>query len=336
MQSNFYKFDTNPILYTGQNDVKNHIIEKIHESPHKSIFLWEELTEYELPFSIKIYDSKLLNEIDKELKKTNNKLYFSLAFDPKYNQIKKTHNYDNIEILFNPLGHLYFTYHYFYKNKVDFFEEKRPNQNFETLFINLNRKPHFHRCLLVDSLCKYDLIKYGSFSWLKNNPEYSWKYWKQSKQIISKEQINSQDNLNDEYHNKPLINLVSETTADEFYISEKTIKPILLQQIFLINGCSNNNKILKEYGFELFEEIFDYTFDKSKDMKSRTDGICENLDNLKNENYNRIYELVHDKICHNYNQALNIIRNNLYIPKKYYNLHLKYPKQNIHLFNERL
>lgn len=78
--------------------------------------------------------------------------------------------------------------------------------------------------------------------------------------------------FNPEIYDKYLINLVTETFYinhwnyySEMFITEKTFKPILSNQIFIIIGPQGILKKLQEFGFRTFEEIFDESYDSLPD-----------------------------------------------------------------------
>ena len=68
--------------------------------------------------------------------------------------------------------------------------------------------------------------------------------------------------------------LVLEATIDTLFITEKTWKPIVFKKPFLVWGGKGIHTKLKELGFELYEELFDYSFDNSS---SRLDDLCNTI-----------------------------------------------------------
>jgi len=116
--------------------------------------------------------------------------------------------------------------------------------------------------------------------------------------------------------------LVSETSAEVTFITEKTLRPIFLEQPFICLGASNQNLGLLKYGFELYDEIFDYSFDSKPDIKDRIDGIIENLNKIKDEDYYQIYKLLEPKIKRNKERMFSLLENDPFNP--YINLYQKY------------
>jgi hypothetical protein len=69
------------------------------------------------------------------------------------------------------------------------------------------------------------------------------------------------------------VNIVTETgyvSTDVIHITEKSLMPIYYSQIPLILANFEHNKYLKErYGFDLFEDIIDYSYDNEEDPRKR-------------------------------------------------------------------
>jgi hypothetical protein len=69
------------------------------------------------------------------------------------------------------------------------------------------------------------------------------------------------------------VNIVTETgyiSTDVIHITEKSLIPIYYSQIPLILANFEHNKYLKErYGFDLFEDIIDYSYDNEEDPRKR-------------------------------------------------------------------
>lgn len=106
--------------------------------------------------------------------------------------------------------------------------------------------------------------------------------------IFSYEVLNS--NLHPAYTDAYL-NLVTETSADVPCISEKTFKPIVSGQLFLISGAVQLVECLRSLDFDCFDDIFsnhDYT--NHKVMIQRIDRLFDIFSNL----YDQIPDIYHD------------------------------------------
>jgi len=225
---------------------------------------------------------------------------------------------------------LHFTNHNLLVDLKQTFE----NKIFEKLFVSYNRRITYHRCLMIDLLKKEELMDYGKISWLNaTDPtcafNYDFKYWNQSyMKIDDYSDINNPAKVKDILKINVLFNLVTETRDDDYMlVTEKTYKPILLEQCFICLGSPNQNKILEHIGFKLYDEIFDYDFDSNPDTDNRANGIIDNIKKLKDKNYNELYKLIKDKIKYNKERANQILNKDAYIPNELINLYNQSPNE---------
>ena len=193
--------------------------------------------------------------------------------------------------------------------------------------------------MLVDELFRTKLNEFGRISWnqlttvrpdnisdLLGIYTYEFKCWKE--EYINIDSYRDSEKIHiDEYSpllTRPnaLIELVSETSREVTFITEKTFRPILLEQPFICLGAPNQNLGLLKYGFELYDEVFDYSFDSKPDLEDRINGIIENLNKIKDEDYYQIYKLLEPKIKRNKERMFSLLENDPFNP--YINLYQKY------------
>ena len=93
------------------------------------------------------------------------------------------------------------------------------------------------------------------------------------------------------------INLVTETTvAHNFFISEKTWKPIAAGQLFLLFGCTGAIDHLRGYGIDTFDDIINHDYyDTEIDPFKRMFKLHEVLDDLIKENLHEIFVKTYDR-----------------------------------------
>ena len=89
-------------------------------------------------------------------------------------------------------------------------------------------------------------------------------------------------NLNSHLHNSTLFQIVGETFSDDClgtsrFWSEKTFRSIFHLQPFIIWGQRGANKNLQDYGYKLYDKMFDYTFDKEQDDYKRWTMILKQV-----------------------------------------------------------
>lgn len=77
-------------------------------------------------------------------------------------------------------------------------------------------------------------------------------------------------------YSKYLINIAGETNwSSNLFYSEKTFKPIGAMMPFLVYGNVGINKALTNYGFKLYESLFDYSWDDEFDNVMRIELLVD-------------------------------------------------------------
>ena len=300
------------------------IIEEVKKYRPKYILYWN-VTEFDLAGDGLFSDNgNSMIELTKLLVEYNIIMYI-VHSTPKQNyynfqehNIKKQIYSDckNIKLIFWPTALLHLTKKFIEKQFGKSVNIPNHDTNFENLYVNLNNRPHRHRCQLIDELYKNNLFEIGKNSWnhidIDNYTEYKFKNWKPeilraSQDVVSFESV---------FNTKCLFNLVSESQDSVTFITEKTFKPILYGHAFLCFGYQGQNLCLRDYGFELYDEIFDYSFDNQLLIEDRIQGVINNLNKLKDENYYELYNKIKHKIERNKNRAIDILENDPYIPEE--------------------
>ena len=106
-----------------------------------------------------------------------------------------------------------------------------------------------------------------------------------------------------------LFEFVSESNLEFEFWTEKTVRPILCRKPFLIYAHPNANLGLKQFGFEVFDEVFDYEFDSLPDFESRFKGAYDQImqyDSLTDDELMDMYRLLKPKIEHNFEVLKNM------------------------------
>lgn len=201
---------------------------------------------------------------------------------------------------------------------VNWFNSYRPKYHIPAEFsyhiTSLNNKPHMHRCHQIDLLAKYNLIDSNAISWNcyhyseeRRAPEllndYQWKYW--SPKLITFDEMISLGNwgsdLPEQYH-KSFIHLVTESTVNSLIISEKMVMAITCLKPFIVSSIAGYHAKLQDLGFELYDELFDYSFDLIQDEEKRFEEIAKILRTFtktRKEDLAEIYQIITPKILRN-------------------------------------
>jgi hypothetical protein len=190
-----------------------------------------------------------------------------------------------------------------------------------TLYLCLNNKAHPHRCMLLDNLSKHDLLKLGSVTWHEPNGSYKWKYWTPKHLILDEtypKALDSYKTIPVEF-STTLFSLVAESTPENLFITEKTWTPILFNKPVLIFGAKDIHKHLASLGIELYDELFDYSFDSCTNIQDRLDGIIANIQRLSHMNLQELRNLIADKAKRNHNRMIEIASSKQFVPDIIYN-----------------
>jgi hypothetical protein len=190
-----------------------------------------------------------------------------------------------------------------------------------TLYLCLNNKAHPHRCMLLDHLSKHDLLKHGSVTWHEPETNFKWNHWNPTRLVLDETYIEFMDSyktLPKEFSNT-LFSLVAESTPDTLFITEKTWTPILFNKPVLLLGAKDIHKHLESLGIELYNELFDYSFDSCTDMQDRIDGIIANIQRLSHMNLQELRNRIAEKATRNRNRMIEITTSKQFIPNIVYN-----------------
>ena len=300
------------------------IIEEVKKYRPKYILYWN-VTEFDISGDGLFSDNgNSMIELTKLLVEYNVIMYI-IHSTPKqvyydfYNHLLKKQIYydcEKIKLIFWPTALLHLTKKFLTKQFGENIITTNHGTDFEKLYVNLNHRPHIHRCQLIEKLYENNLFEFGKNSWnhldIENYSSYKFKNW--TPEILKiKEDVGVYEYV---FNTKCLFNLVSESSDLLIFITEKTFKPILHGQAFLCFGYRGQNLCLREYGFELYDEIFDYSFDDLPLIEDRIQGIINNISNLKDKNYYELYDKIKHKIERNKNRAIDILENDPYIPEE--------------------
>ncbi len=103
------------------------------------------------------------------------------------------------------------------------------------------------------------------------------------------------------------LEIVHETDINSFFITEKTIRPILFKKPFIIMGCQGYMEGMKKLGFETFDRWLDERYDQAEG-KHRYDSILRRIDRIGSMSYESCTQMnleMQEVIEHNYNHLIN-------------------------------
>jgi len=189
------------------------------------------------------------------------------------------------------------------------------------LYTCYNHKNNIARARLVDQLVSKNLLNDGLVTY--HYPESAeWEFHDGSKLM---------DESDFEFHNPSLpqyqpssipknqcrgfFDIVPESRheANEYFMTEKTLKSILMLRPFItLSSTGYSVEYLEKYiGLELYDEMFDYTFDGCAALYDRVDGIINNVIHLKSiipdhRTKHSMYKKLLPKLIRNRNRIIEI------------------------------
>ena len=115
--------------------------------------------------------------------------------------------------------------------------------------------------------------------------------------------------INHKFYNDAYFNFVVEAhfETDTCYLTEKTFKPILNLQPFIIIGNPGSIALLHDLGYKTFNDVIRETYDNVTDFQNRMTELLKisyDLCNLSNRHHQRIQEIISDILLHNQRQLL--------------------------------
>lgn len=201
-------------------------------------------------------------------------------------------------------------------------QELEPNV-FDNLFLNYNRKPHRHRTELVALFETSGLIEHGCVT--LGNSQYTVNDQDSSYQAYGANDVVGNVGIpNDVYSlgqlkiwNRSFVNVVSETQYEyskNVFLSEKIFKPIIGLRPFIINGSPGIYRLLKQAGFDCFEDLFPVDSLSNENFNSswkfyNHKYIIESLNGFKDRNLIDLYNQIQPRLIHNQNLFYEYARN---------------------------
>jgi hypothetical protein len=192
-------------------------------------------------------------------------------------------------------------------------------------FLNFNRVPKLHRLLLFAELNLNENLKGKSITTLGGTPEMdSDEYSKIISVNIPNEYKHSKEKLfefyktydskkhstydvedlennkagifNKEAHGRSFLNIISESMVDNttIFFSEKTFKPILACQPFIMCGNPHSLKKLKELGYMTFDRWWDESYDDEINFIKRMEKIIDVLEEISKWDMDKCFRVTQE------------------------------------------
>jgi hypothetical protein len=107
--------------------------------------------------------------------------------------------------------------------------------------------------------------------------------------------------INHPAYQEAYINLVTETTVNNLtpMLSEKTFKPIIAGQLFVLIASPGAIQFLRDIGIDTFDDIIDHSYDQIEDTKIRIQRAVEEVDRLVKLDLTKLYDQLRIRLIKN-------------------------------------
>lgn len=244
----------------------------------------------------------------------------SIRFVTGNYRLKNTHPF-----VYFPDMELYYRYLQVLENN---FVKEHNLKKRDKIFTCLIRADKIWRKIYASYLYQLDIIKKGHFSYTGYNYETSSKglcdidAWDNFDDTLQQDILsfdlkvpfrcddltdiehNNHKLINHDYFTNAYFNFVVETLFenDTCVLSEKTFKPILNLQPFIIIGNPGSLKLLRDLGYKTFSDVLREDYDEEIEHKDRMSSLIKisfDLCRLSDKHHIRIQKIIADVLQHN-------------------------------------
>ena len=216
------------------------------------------------------------------------------------------------------------------------------NYRYTYIYTVLYPKPH--RCTVMDNLARFDLIDKGAIAWREFNrnldrstiPQdrvdsqspvanvpYKWRWWT-PKRLYLDQPADTPGPINfdwvPEQYSQSFMAIIGESLEDRPFITEKTVVPLMYNKPFLSAASAYFHKNLSDMGFELYTELFDYSFDRIEHTALRITELVKQVQlldqKIKEQGYKKLLDSIREKLIYNKQRAHDITLDSSYVPKE--------------------
>jgi hypothetical protein len=78
------------------------------------------------------------------------------------------------------------------------------------------------------------------------------------------------------------------------HLTEKTFKPVILKQPFVLVGCAHNLEYFKSYGFRTFDQWWDESYDHIEDPVQRLQAVANIVEYISSLTLGQLTTMLHE------------------------------------------
>lgn len=172
---------------------------------------------------------------------------------------------------------------------------------YDFLITTILKKPRKHRHILKDTLYKTPALKSKGLCVFRDNDENRHYSWVGETSSVKYSHSWTDGHPSMDLYSNTWVEIVPETCwKDFYYITEKTMKPIVTKTPFLVVSTQGYLNFLREMGFKTFTPYIDESYDLEPDLKKRTEMVIGSLEKIVHEGPDKVYHKVLPILEHNY------------------------------------
>lgn len=204
---------------------------------------------------------------------------------------------------------------YYYSSFFQTWYNTGTNQTFDNIpnnkFSSLNSIPRIHRIIFINELLRQGMLDKVMLSFLYNLQDHHKSYVDTNYFLedaathkfqyeFFKEHISHlcpiliaddpeyrkyvQDyGISSPAYSKTALNIITETTSDQQFFTEKTWKPMYAKQLFLMISSVGSIERLRSFGFDTYDDIIDHSYDKEPNLEKRIQMVVAEMKRLEND-----------------------------------------------------
>jgi hypothetical protein len=174
-----------------------------------------------------------------------------------------------------------------------------PWEHRKLVYLELSKKDYFNQMVFTFALRK-DYVP--STTLLTENESIEFADLQNPVTFIDNDSVAGIDlSINHPAYLETYINLVTETTvsADTPMLSEKTFKPIIAGQMFVLVASPGAVQFLRDIGIDTFDDIIDHSYDTVIDVRERIQLALVQIDRLVKLDLEELYDRIKPRLIQN-------------------------------------
>lgn len=176
-------------------------------------------------------------------------------------------------------------------------------------FSSLNALPRIHRIIFINELVRQEMLDKVTISFLYDMQDHqrnymATKYFQEDVRLHQSEfdffssnvlhrcpilldndpeykKVVCDYSINSSAYKDTALNIITETTHDQQFLTEKTWKAIYAKQLFLMLGGVGSVNLLRKFGFDVFDDLIDHSYDNESNLVTRTKMIVNEMKRLE-------------------------------------------------------